>query len=215
METASNKDETNAAREVRYHVNSTLSGLGSGHLESLCTRYKRHLQNLWSAFNPHGEPAPEGVAELSLGLWVHKYVDEKSKEVEDILNHGKRRRKAILSLNRDKESIAMDAVELNAGRTAIPDGGISRKRPASKSLKGSSSKEKGEMTRDRDKISRALGGMSAISDKLAAREKARRKDMSRRAKPWTKQLGISDLLTFSHSSDVIEQEDMPIIPHLT
>lgn len=184
-------------------MNSTLSGLGSGHLDTICSRYKNHLQNLWSAFNPDGGPAPEGVAELTLGLWVHKYVDEKSKEVDRILNHGKRRRKAVLQPDGKKFPTEIEIEDVS--RAKIPSG---------KSL-GATSQKKEEMSRHRGKISRALGGMAAISDKVTAREKARKKDMLRRAKPWTDQLGISDLLIFSNSNNILEQEDMPVIPNLT
>ena len=115
-------EEASTLREVRFHLDSTLSGLGTAHLNPLCHGYGEKVKRMWAVLGQHGknqdgkeapltttavvqkqkqqkddgdDDAPEFVSDLSLGRWIHEYTVEKQKEMRIVLQQGPNWRAAL------------------------------------------------------------------------------------------------------------------------
>lgn len=201
-------EEAAALREAKFHLDSILRGLGTGHLEQLCRDYRYHLLDVWQACGDGASPPAEGVAELGMGRQIHEYITSKGKDVANIL-HGRTRGQ--------KRPKAPDA---GPPRKAQPSGeGIATiRRPVDDysmpftSRTAATARVKHPLKR----VSVSAGRAPAVTEQLRAREEARRKDIARRAAPWAERLGIkSNIIMEPLQSPVHDngsEEDMPSIP---
>ena len=229
-------------REVRFHLDSTLSGLGTGNLDPLCRDYGDKLAKLWTSLEhsntgsgrdptlnqrdaPTMPPPPEGVAELTMGMWIHEYSIEKNKEVHLVLKHGPNWRKRVASKLRRRKKTEEEAqksggIAQPSTSAAIPGAAMAYSLPAGtvKPLKRDKRRRGGVSGAS------AAAGVPGVARQLLAREQARRADIARRSQPWAAVLGVENLATgvdttnrgagtFPSDADLISSdEDMPVIP---
>eukprot|EP00887_Chlorella_sp_A99_P000114 scaffold16.g114.t1 len=69
-------EELAAEREVRFHLASTLPGLGTAYLAPLYQEYEASREQLWALLGEGGQ-RPESIADLRLGALLHELVELK------------------------------------------------------------------------------------------------------------------------------------------
>jgi Small nuclear RNA activating complex (SNAPc), subunit 1 len=237
-------------REVHFHLDSTLTGLGTGHLDPLCRGYGQKLKELWSTLghyevtknknntsnvsnvavkgikgdgnsgraksNVRGgggkgavksteekqqqqqqesqqqqEQLLEGIADLSLGKFLHEYATTKREELQLNLQYGPNWRDKLLKKDLELGSKRGATTSVAAGPSA--GGGVSTSTAAAKE-KGASGGSRKKKTLSAAAIGNISGVPGNISRQLLAREKARQVDMARRSKPWADIMGVDNII---------------------
>jgi len=244
-------------REVHFHLDSTLTGLGTAHLEPLCQGYGEKLKELWSALGQHSSVAAagsskiaargvdtyekqeeqqlEGIADLSLGKYLHEYATKKREELQLILQHGPNWREKIMKKEKEAAERATPA-----GITPIAQEGVTppstaiRKKAPPRSRKKAQKKGLSAAAAATAAAAQTIPGVPGnVSRQLLAREKARHVDMARRSQPWAELMGIDNVIDQEqklHGTTTVtpavagystgiglgidSDEDMPFVPGL-
>ena len=113
-----------ALRESRYHLDSTLRGLGTQYVESLCSQYQNALSNVM--IDKRLDDTPEsyslkGIADLNFGYEIHRNVLLASDQIRYALygsENGGKIRKSIKSNSGSNEPKARLSKSL-AGANAV------------------------------------------------------------------------------------------------
>lgn len=91
-----------ALRECRYHLDSTLRGLGTEYVKSMCHKYRSTLSNVM--IDRDLDETPEsynlnGIADLSFGQEIHRFVSLAGNKIQYMLHNrrdgGKRRKRPV------------------------------------------------------------------------------------------------------------------------
>lgn len=204
-------------REVRFHLDSTLSGLGTAHLDPLCRGYGEKLGALWTVLeNGDGQgsaaiPAPEGIADLSLGMWLHEYAVDKNKEVHLVLKHSSNWR---AKKKRRKRGSRTETAATAAGGSAQPSTSAGGTAPTLSLPSGASTQARQRRGAGEGMVEE-VAGVPRVARQLLAREQARKADIARRSQPWATLMGV-DIAGTGHmgpgADGFVSDEDMPVIP---
>lgn len=241
-------------REVHFHLDSTLTGLGTGHLDPLCRGYGEKLKKLWRALGQQtrvaaagpSRAAPggvsgseeqqqhlEGIADLSLGKYLHEYATKKREELQLNLQYGPNWREKMLK--KEKES-ATRATETEITTTALDGGSQPSKTTRKKAPRSRKKAQNNRLSATAAAAAAAAahtipGVPGNVSRQLLAREKARHIDIARRSQPWAELMGIDNVIEKElHATTtappqvagystglglgIDSDEDMPFVPGL-
>ncbi len=92
-----------ALRECRYHLDSTLRGLGTEYVKAMCHKYRSALSNVMIDRDLDENPESynlNGIADLSFGQEMHRFVTLAGNKIQYMFHHkgrdgGKRRKKPV------------------------------------------------------------------------------------------------------------------------
>ena len=81
-------------RESRYHLDSTLRGLGTHYVEAMCSKYRSALTNVM--IDKEVDDSPEsynlkGIADLNFGHEIHRNVTFAAEKIQYLLHDGSHR----------------------------------------------------------------------------------------------------------------------------
>jgi len=215
-------EDAAALREVRFHLDSTLTGLGTGHLDELCMQYRQQMIQLWDGLlgRAEYETSLQGVADLTLGRELHAFVINKGKEVNLVVQRGN----CGFRLAREKKT---DAGLRTKGRSKRKRREAAMMMPAN----GFETQQRptATCTAVTQKPASSIGveaaddvkGVPPVMRQLLRRKVARREDIERRARPWAERMGVEmsialpvagSLVPLSAAYSPENSEDMPLIP---
>ncbi len=245
-------EDAGTLREVHFHLDSTLTGLGTAHLDPLCRGYGEKLKDLWTSLGQspstvaedadngrasgrlsrqeeEEEQQVEGIADLSLGRYIHEYATKKREELHLILQHGPNWNEKVLKRER----------ELAAKAPKVPETTI--KVTTKTTVAGTATITRKKTVGSRKKVPSTAAAAAAVSNipgvpgnvarQLAARENARTADITRRSKPWAERLGVDNVVekelrerqqataaaltgAITGGFGVDSDDDMPFVPGL-
>ena len=211
-------------REARFHFRSTLTGLGTAHLDPLFRGYEEKMKKLWTALGAGGGGGgesggsekgamPEGIADLSVGKWVHEYAVGKSKETNIVVEEGKywrtfrergkkRKEEREEEKKQKKKKKDLESASGGGGDAIVPvENGEKegeRESGGGKAKKRQRPRMPREQPQKRKEKYHMVGGVNMKM--IQAREVARQADIARRKTPWVQWMGVDP------------EEDMPLIP---
>jgi hypothetical protein len=210
-------EEAAMLREVRFHFDASLPGLGTRHLGQICGDYQKTLEDVWKAFGHYsdgeaGLPSngvtaagaaatpPHFVADLEVGQYIDDYIVLKQVEIKKILQEGRVR----------EESKAADGSRMKGIQ------GTEAEKPRVRGVRPRRRQQR-KAQREPARGAMAVGaeGLPVVARKLQARERARDREMRMRAQPWATRLGVDEEgLERPPSRQPVydSEEDMPGLP---
>ena len=211
-------------REVRYHIDVCLRGLGTSDLEPLCEEYRQALQKVWKSHGMNADAekeqhiskstmrsldstTPKFVADLDIGHTVHEFCKLKEAQVRNVIASKKSRTvggRRVEEVSQETEEGGKSESRRTQGAPLEPSTteAIGRRRRTTITPRGLAAESGGKIPK---------GAREAI-----ARDAARQKDMERRARPWADRMGLREKLGNMPSQVVYDsEEDMPGLPGVT
>jgi hypothetical protein len=199
-------------REMRFHLDSTLRGLGAAHVRTLCGRYQGHLAQLWAALGDGGGEAPPSVADLKVGDTLCQLIELEEGYVNMALAKGLSWKPAVEQAKAERRRVAAAAARAAAAGAGGGGGGAGPSRPAPRPA-APPAPPAPVAPAPEDDLSVDAHGLPAVAKRLMQRQAARKADMQRRARPWAKLMGLTMAVPPVPEGELdVEEDDMPAIP---